>query len=116
MKIKINKESVIGGIQIASNILPQKTGAAFLKMIWLEGSDNNLKIMSTDSKLEFSGNYSAQVLEDGIVGVQGKSFYDLFKRLPPGEIELNVKPEESVLFMKQGPRKYKLPTFDSTWF
>ncbi len=116
MKLKINKEDVTEGIQKASSITPQKTGAAFLRTVWLKTENDNLKLMSTDSKLEFSGNYPAQTFEQGIIGVQGKNFYELFKKLPPGEIELIADEEESTLYIKQGPRKYKLPTIDSSWF
>ena len=116
MKLKINKEDVTEGIQKAAGIIPQKTGAAFLRTIWLQTNQNNLKIMSTDSKLEFLGNYPAETQQEGLIGVQGKNFHELFRKLPPGEIELTADEETSTLYIKQGPRKYKLPTIDSSWF
>lgn len=116
MKFNINKEDVIEGIQKAAGIIPQKTGAAFLRTIWLENRENNLKIMSTDSKLEFSGNYPCESIEDGIIGVQGRHLYELFRKLPPGEIKINTDEQDSALFLRQGPRKYKLPTINSSWF
>ncbi len=116
MKAKIIKEGILDGISKATSIIPAKTGAAFLRTLWLENRDNRLKIMSTDSKIEFFGEYEAETLEPGLLGVQGRSFYDLFRKLPPGEITLSQDQDQGVLLLEQGRRKYKLPTNDSTWF
>jgi len=116
MEIRVNKEAVLGGIQKAAGIIPQKTGAAFLRTIWLEASDESLKVLSTDSKLEFSGTYPATVTNQGLVGVQGRSFYDLFRKLPPGEVSLIAEPDAETILLQQGRRKYKLPTYDPQWF
>ncbi len=116
MKLNINKENIIEGLQKAAGIIPAKTGAAYLRTIWLEGSQDSLKIMSTDSKLEFSGTYSAKSQETGLIGVQGRSFYELCRKLPPGEINITTDPENTTLLLEQGTRKYKLPTHDPYWF
>jgi DNA polymerase-3 subunit beta len=114
MQLTVTKDTILEGVQKAASIIPAKTGAAFLRTIWLENTDSVLNIMSTDSKLEFSGSYPVQSQEQGLVGVQGRSFFDLFRRLPPGEITLRT--DENTLLLEQGRRKYKLPTFDATWF
>ena len=116
MKAKIIKERLLDGFSKATSIIPAKTGAAFLRTLWLESTDNRLKVMSTDSKIEFFGEYEVQTLEPGLLGVQGRSFFDLFRKLPPGEITLTQDDNHSVLLLEQGRRKYKLPTNDATWF
>lgn len=116
MKIQIHKEKILSGVQKAASIIPARTGAAFLRTIWLEAADNSLKIMSTDSKFEFAGTYEATCHQPGLTGIQGKNFYDLFRRLPPGELQLRSDEESETLLVQQGKRKYKLPTYDSSWF
>lgn len=116
MDIRVNKEELLGGLQKAAGIIPQKTGAAYLRTIWLEAEDEALKVMSTDSKLEFSGSYPATVQTAGLVGVQGRSFFELFRKLPPGEVSLVTEPDQETILLKQGRRKYKLPTYDPQWF
>ncbi|MFW5721955.1 MAG: DNA polymerase III subunit beta [Desulfohalobiaceae bacterium] len=116
MKLTVVKEQVIDGLQKASSIIPARTGAAFLRTIWLRAQDGSLSILSTDSNLEFSGTYPAQSAQDGLVGVQGRKFYDLFRRLPPGEITLTLDASNNTLLLEQGRKKYKLPTNDPTWF
>jgi DNA polymerase-3 subunit beta len=110
------KEDVLEGVQKASSIIPAKTGAAFLRTIWLEAREGTLSVMSTDSKLEFSGRYPASVEEEGLIGVHGRNYFELMRKLPPGELEFHAEEGSSSLLIKQGKRKYKLPTYDPSWF
>jgi len=116
MKIQIPKENILSGVQKAANIIPSKTGAAFLRTIWLQANGNRLQIMSTDSKMEFSGTYEANCQSSGLVGIQGRNFHELLRKLPSGEIQFRFDPENDALLLEQGKRKYKLPTYDATWF
>lgn len=116
MNLKVFKEEVIEGLQRAANIIPQRTGAAYLRSIWLKAENNTLELLATDSNIEFRGSYTAEVFEPGLVGVQGRSFVELLRRLPEGQISLKVDDSAPVLHIEQGRRKYKLPVNDATWF
>jgi DNA polymerase-3 subunit beta len=116
MNLKVFKEEIIEGLQKAANIIPQRTGAAYLRSIWLKAGGSSLEILSTDSNIEFRGLYPAQVEKEGLVGVQGRAFVELLRRLPSGQVSLMVDDESSVLRIEQGRRKYKLPVNDATWF
>ncbi len=115
MKIVVEKKDILTGIQKASSLTSSKTGTSYLKAIWLEAKDDDrLKIMSTDSKLEFIGIYPAKVENPGLVGVLGKHFFELLKRLPEDSIVLYLEKES--LILEQGRRKYKLSVYDPSWF
>lgn len=116
MKCKIMKEDILEGVQKASSIIPARTGAAFLRTIWLEAREGLLSVMSTDSKIEFAGRYPANIEEEGLIGVHGRNYFELMRKLPPGELELQADAEGQTLLIKQGKRKYKLPVYDPTWF
>jgi DNA polymerase-3 subunit beta len=116
MNLRVYKEEVIEGLQRAANIIPQRTGAAYLRSIWLKAENNRLEILSTDSNIEFRGSYTAEVSEPGLVGVQGRSFVELLRRLPVGQVSLRVDDAAPVLHIEQGRRKYKLAVNDATWF
>ena len=116
MFIKVYKEDVIEGLQKAASIIPAKSGAAYLRSIWLKAEGDKLEILATDSSIEFRGAYTAEVVEPGLAGVQGRSFVDLIKRLNGGQISFKLDEESGNLFIEQGRRKYKLPTNDAVWF
>lgn len=116
MLLKVYKEDVIEGLQKAANILPAKTGAAYLRSIWLKAEDGALRIMATDSNIEFQGQYTAEIVKPGLAGVQGRAFVDLLRKLPSGQISLSLEEGSGNLLIEQGRRKYKLPTNDPVWF
>ena len=116
MFLKVNRDEVIEGLQKSASIIPAKTGAAYLRTIWLKSESGNLRIMSTDSNLEFCGTYPAEIVEEGLAGVQGRAFYDLVRKLPSGELTIKNDADGSSILVEQGARKYKLPVNDPTWF
>lgn len=116
MLLKLFRDDIIEGLQKSASIIPAKTGAAFLRTIWLKAEDGSLRVMSTDSNLEFSGSYPAEIAEAGLAGVQGRSFYDLIRKLPAGQISLKCEEDGQHLAIEQGSRRYKLPTNEKSWF
>ena len=48
MFVKVTRNDIIEGLQKSANIIPAKTGAAFLRTIWLSAEEGTLRIMSTD--------------------------------------------------------------------
>lgn len=117
MKIRVSKNRIIDGLQKAGAIIPTKSGAAYLRSIWLRGEEGKLSIMTTDASMEFTGTYEAEVLEPGLVGVAGRTLVDLIRQFPPGEIEMSLDKEKNTLLIKQGSRnRYKLPVYSSEWF
>ncbi len=116
MQVKVKKEQIISGLQKAASIIPSKSGAAYLRSIWLEAKNEKITLFSTDANIEFMGTYSAHVEQEGRVGVNGRAFMELLRRLPQDEITLTFKEEESTLFVEQGRRSYKMPTADPVWF
>ncbi len=116
MHLQVTKDEIIDGLQKAANILPMKTGAAYLRTIWLRSNSGRLEILATDSSFEFTGTYPANIMKPGIVGVPGKNFSELIRRLPSGDITLRLEKEGGPLSIEQGARKYKLPSGDGGWF
>ena len=112
MKITLVKEHIIEGLQKAASIIPSKTGAAYLRSIWLKAEGSSVSIMSTDANIEFTGTYQATVAEPGLAGVQGRAFVDLVRQLPSGDITRTTDEEGKSLLLQQGRRKYKLPLND----
>ncbi len=116
MNIVIYKEDLVDGIIKASNIIPYKTGAAFLRTVWLKAESQSLKIMSTDSNVEFIGQYRAEVLEEGLIGTQGRKITDLIRKLKTGKIRIKSNQEKQSLLIQQDRRQYRLPMSENSWF
>lgn len=116
MKLIVNKEQIIEGLQKAAAIIPAKAGAAYLRSVWLKAEQGSLSVMSTDANIEFTGRYPAEVSRPGLIGVQGRAFVDLVRQLPTGVLNLTLDEASGNLLLEQGRRVYKLPVSGSEWF
>ena len=85
MLFTVKKENIIEGLQKAAGIIPTRAGAAYLRSLWIKAEGEVLTIMATDANIEFTGTYPADVKEPGLVGVNGRNFVDLVRRLPAGD-------------------------------
>jgi len=113
----VNKELIIDGLQKAAGILPARTGAAYLRSLWLKAEKGMLTLMSTDASIEFTGVYAADVQEEGLAGVNGRAFVDLVRKLPGGELRMKLDSGIGALLLEHGRRSaYKLPVSDAAWF
>ena len=110
------KEQIIDGLQKAAGIIPARTGAAYLRSLWLKAEKGVLTLMSTDASIEFIGSYDVDVREEGLAGVNGRSFVELLRKLPQDEVRMRLDSGTSLLLLEQGRRTYKLPVNDETWF
>jgi DNA polymerase-3 subunit beta len=116
MFVTLRKEDIVDGLLQATAITPSRTGAAYLRTVWLQAEEGKLTVSATDSSLEFCGTYPAEVQRAGTLGAQGKFLADLVRKLPPGPLTIKSSPEEMVLHVTQGPRSYKLAVSDPAWF
>lgn len=119
MLLTVKKEQIIDGLQKAAGIIPARAGAAYLRSLWMKAEDGALTVMATDANIEFIGSYPADVQEPGLVGVNGRNFVDLVRRLPAGDLKLRLDQSAGgagTLVIEQGRRTYKLPSNEPTWF
>lgn len=117
MKVRVSKTGIIEGLKKAGMVIPAKSGAAYLRSIWLRAEGESLYIMTTDASLEFTGIYKAEVEEPGLVGVAGRTMVDLIQQFPAGSMEMIADAEKNSFVLKQGSRgRYKLPLYSPEWF
>ena len=116
MKLKIKRGDIINGLQKAASIIPLKAPSVSLRSIWLKAEKDRISIMTTDADMEFTGIYPAEVEQEGLVGVLGRSFADLIAKWPAGDINISLDESSQTLRLEQGRRNYKLPVSSVEWF
>ncbi len=89
-----------------------------MKTMWMRASKEKgtVSFMTTDASTEYIGTYPAEVIEEGLVGVQSRAMTDLIRNLPAGLVTIETQEGEGVVSVSQGARLYKLPSSSSTWF
>lgn len=116
MLFTVQKEAIIDGLQKAAGIIPSRSGAAYLRSLWMKAEEKTLTLLATDANIEFTGEYAGSVDKTGLTGVNGRNFVDLVRRLPSGELKIRLDADAGSLILEQGRRTYKLPSNDPTWF
>ena len=91
MKITINREHCVDGLQKAGNVTPARAATVMLKTTWIrtDRAGKSITLMASNGYTEYLGTYPAEVEKDG----WGRN-----------------------LVISQGSRLYKLPASNREWF
>lgn len=118
MKITINREHCVDGLQKAGNVTPARAATVMLKTTWIktDRAEKSISLMASNGYTEYLGTYPAEVEKDGFVGVYGKAVADLLRALPEGSVNMFTDRRGRNLVISQGSRLYKLPTSNEEWF
>lgn len=97
MKVQIEKDILLGGIQKVQNIITTKSTLPILSNILLETQQNNLKLTATDLDIGISCVIPVEVQEQGIITVPAKRFSDIIKELPTDTVNITTKKNNLII-------------------
>lgn len=107
MKIKIEKNELLRGIQIVGNIITSKNMLPILSNILFETGKNKIKITTTDLDIGISVYLEAEILEPGAITVPTKRLSDVIKELASGDILLTTK-KNNIVDIQMNSCEFKL--------
>lgn len=96
MKIKVNKDELLTGIQIVSNIVSTKATLPILSNMLVEAKDGILKMNATDLDIGISCELPVHTLEQGAITIPAKKFSDIVRELPAGEVVIYARKNNQV--------------------
>ena len=96
MKIKLNKDQLLAGIQIVQNIVSAKATLPILSNILLESKNNVLKLNTTDLDIGICCELPVNIYEEGAITIPAKRFSDIVRELPPGDIIIHARKNNQV--------------------
>lgn len=96
MKVLINKEALILGIQTVQNIVSSKTTLPILSNMLVETQKNTLKLYTTDLDIGISCEIPVNIIEEGSITIPAKRFSDIVKELPTGDVTLVAKKNHQI--------------------
>lgn len=111
MRFKMNKSVFVAGLfrpaMIAANA---KSTFAILNNVKIDADSgcNTVSFIGTNLVLSVVGQYRCEVMERGSVTVPGKTFYDIVKNMPDGDIE--IESHDNDISIINGNSKFRVPT------
>lgn len=109
MKITINRETLIEGLNIIKPAVPTKATNNILKTVYMEAQDETLYLRGTDRRTDIVVIVPCQVEQQGNVCVDNLVI-DLIPNLGSGDIEIAL---DERLTVSQGDRRHDVAHYDA---
>ena len=90
MRLTIEQSDLHAALQVASRAVATRSTLAALSGILLVAEPEQLRLVATDLEMTVEALAPARVQEEGSVILPGRHLAELVRRLPPGEVELEV--------------------------
>ena len=97
MKVTVEKNILLTGIQTVHNIITSKSTLPILSNILIETYKNNLKLTATDLDIGITCVIPVEIHEQGAITIPAKRFSDIIKELPSETLEITTKKNNSVI-------------------
>ena len=112
LRITVSKDELVSALGVVSRAVSTRTSVQILSGILVEAQGSELRLAATDMELSLRATASAQIEGDGAIVLPGKTFADIARLLPAGDVSIEHKPAESVAHVTAGSASYTLHTYN----
>jgi DNA polymerase-3 subunit beta len=112
LRITCAKDELAQALGVVSRALSTRTSVQILSGVLLEARGGELRLAATDMELSLRATVAAQIEGDGAIVLPGKTFVDIARLLPSGEVTIEHRPAESVVHVTAGSASYTLNTYN----
>ena len=112
LRITVSKDELVSALGVVSRAVSTRTSVQILSGILVEAQGSELRLAATDMELSLRATASAQIEGDGAIVLPGKTFADIARLLPVGDVVIEHKPAESVVHVAAGSASYTLHTYN----
>ena len=112
LRITCAKDELAQALGVVSRALSTRTSVQILSGVLLEAQAGELRLAATDMELSLRATVPAQIEGDGAIVLPGKTFVDIARLLPAGEVTIEHRPAESVVHVTAGSASYTLNTYN----
>lgn len=107
MKLTIQKEQLLAGLQAVQNIVGTRTPLPVLANVLVRGNGQRLELATTDLDISISCSVEATVADGGASTIPAKRFFAIARELPTPEIELEID-DRNACKIHSGAAYYKI--------
>ncbi|MCX5702692.1 MAG: DNA polymerase III subunit beta [Candidatus Omnitrophica bacterium] len=97
MKLRVEKNILLNGIQKVQNVITTKTALPILSNILIESQPEKIKLTATDLDIGISCVIPVDIQEPGAITMPAKRFADIIKELPSDSISITTKKNNLVI-------------------
>lgn len=116
MEFSIDKRDLLRGLNRTHGVAERKGSMPILSNVLISTQgDDAIRLSATDLYQGVSAIVPAKILREGQVAVSAKTFFDIAKALPLGEVSVTVA-ENKGMTIRSGKVQYKVPGFSGADF
>jgi DNA polymerase III subunit beta len=112
LRIVVSKDELVSALGVVSRAVSTRTSVQILSGILVEAQGSELRLAATDMELSLRATAAAQIEGDGAIVLPGKTFADIARLLPAGDVSIEHKAAESVVHVTAGSASYTLHTYN----
>src|SRR5829696_2124973 len=112
MKGTCARDELLRHLGVVSRAVSTRMTVQILSGIRLSAAEGRLELAATDMELSLRSGFEAEIGDEGVVVVPGKTFVDIVRLLPDADVALEHKPEEGSLVLTCGSATYRLHTYN----
>jgi DNA polymerase III subunit beta len=112
MKATCTRDELLRHLGVVSRAVSTRMTVQILSGIRLAAAEGRLELAATDMELSLRSGFEAEIGDEGVVVVPGKTFLDIVRLLPNADVALEHRPEEGTLVLTCGPATYRLHTYN----
>jgi DNA polymerase-3 subunit beta len=117
MKLSVPRDSLSGGLQLVGRAVSSRGTLPSLGGILLLAADGSLTLRATDMELALTRTLDdAKPEQDGTVLLPGRLLTDVVRSLPPGDVSLELRPEQRDVEISSGAARFHLRTLPAEDF
>ena len=117
MKLSVSRDSLSGALQLVGRAVSNRGTLPSLGGILLIAQEGRLTLRATDMELAITRNLEDATPErDGTVLLPGRLFTDVVRSLPPGDVTLELRPEQRDVEIASGAARFHLRTLPAEDF
>ena len=96
MKFKVDRDTLLEGIQTVQNVIITKASLPILSNILIESHQDKLRLTATDLDIGITCVIPVDMQEAGAITIPAKRFSDIIKELPSGDVAVSTKKNNQI--------------------
>src|SRR6266568_533511 len=116
MKILVRRDELAQKLGVVARAVSTRATVQILSGILIRAGGDELELAATDMELSLRTSLPAQIEGEGSVVVPGRRLVELARLLPFEDVEIEHRPDESVVRITAGSASYQLNTYNAEDF
>ena len=112
MRITCTRDELLRHLAVVSRAVSMRMTVQILSGVRLTAAEGRLELAATDMELSLRSSFEAEIGDEGVVVVPGKTFVDIVRLLPDADVSLEHRADEGTVVLTCGSATYKLHTYN----